>query len=457
MRGCMVLLTIALAALAQESVVAPNAEPLATVPPGTPLRVAMERRVAIKRVGEPIQGRLVDPVFVFDRVVLPAGSLVKGHIAEIGGIPTRRRLRAILSGNFTPPRDVRAQFDALVLSDGLRLSIRTSLSRGTSHIIRVAKERKSQWEPNRPAIRGFSAPGRMSQLKSTLLGMLPYHRQAWPAGTRFEGVLQEPLTAPLPGPVEARTGKAAVTQPEAQEVNARLLTPISSATARKGAPVEAAVTRPVFSTDHELLIPEGSRLFGNVVEAQPARRFHRNGKVLLVFHQIKLPVGTVQRIQGYLEGVEADFNAHLALDSEGAARAQSPKTRFIFPVIASAVAGLSLHQDYNSQGIPDQDIAGRAESGAVGLGLIGTLLAQTSRTLASSIAFAGAGFSVYSNFIARGEDVILPENTPVIVSLRTRGGEAAASPRSTKPADSNGLILPLIRATNPARTAGGTK
>src|ERR1035437_8887361 len=94
------------------------------------------------------------------------------------------------------------------------------------------------------------------------------------------------------------------------------------------------------------------------------------------------------------------------------------KTRFIFPAIAIAVSGLSFHQDYNAQGVPDQDIAGRAESGAVGLGWIGTLLAQTSRTLASGMAFTGAGFSVYSTFIARGEDVVLPANTPVKVSLR---------------------------------------
>jgi hypothetical protein len=87
------------------------------------------------------------------------------------------------------------------------------------------------------------------------------------------------------------------------------------------------------------------------------------------------------------------------------------------------VAGLSFHQDYNAQGVPDQDIAGRAESGAVGLGLIGTVLAQTSRTLASSTAFTGAAFSVYSNFIARGEDVVLPANTPVKISLGARGGQ----------------------------------
>src|SRR5665811_590279 len=134
MRGCIVWLTIAVASLAQKTPVAPGAQPGTTVPAGVPLRVALERRVAIKRVGEPIQGRLVEPIYVYDRVVLPAGSVVEGHIAEIGGVPARKRLKAILSGNFTPPREVRAQFDALVLSDGSRLSLRTSLSRGTTHL-----------------------------------------------------------------------------------------------------------------------------------------------------------------------------------------------------------------------------------------------------------------------------------------------------------------------------------
>jgi len=277
---------------------------------------------------------------------------------------------------------------------------------------------------DRAALLAFKAPGKMSRLKATLLGMLPYQRQAWPAGTLFTGVLQEPLAAPAPRGVETRTDYLAGAEPEARELDARLLTPIHSATARRGASVEAIVTRPLFSTDQRLLIPEGSLLLGDVVEAQPARRLHRNGKVHFVFRQIKLPPGTVQSIQGHLEGVEADYDAHLAIDSEGATRASSPKTRFIFPAIAVAVAGLSLHQDYNADGVPDQDIAGRAESGAVGLGLIGTLLAQSSRTLASSIAFTGAGFSVYSTFIARGHDVVLPANTPVKVSISARGSEA---------------------------------
>jgi hypothetical protein len=255
--------------------------------------------------------------------------------------------------------------------------------------------------------------------------MLPYHRQAWQAGTLFNGVLLEPLTGLEPRPVEAGTDHPIIAESETQEVAARLITPVSSANARRGSPVEAVVTRPLFSADHSLLIPEGSRLLGEVVEAQRARFLHRNGKVLFAFREMKLPASAAQGIQGYLESMEADFNQHLVLDSEGAAHVDSPKTRFIFPAIAAAVAGLSFHQDYNAQGVPDWDIGGRAESGAVGLGLIGTVLTQIGpRAFASSIAITGAAFSVYSNFIGRGANVVLPVNTPVKISVKARDAEA---------------------------------
>ena len=160
MRGCLVLLTIAVAASAQAPPEAPTTPAGATVPSGVPLRVALEHRFAIKRVGEPIQGRLVEPIYVFDRVVLPAGSSVEGHIAEIGGVPARRRLTAILSGNFTPPRDVRAQFDTLVLRDSQRpprveLLIRCALGnqsasrKGGSPRLEALETRSKKWTGRR--------------------------------------------------------------------------------------------------------------------------------------------------------------------------------------------------------------------------------------------------------------------------------------------------------------------
>ena len=438
MSGSFLLLSIAVAASAQQSPVASGARPGTTVPAGVPLRVALEHRVVIKHVGDPIRGRLVDPVYVVDRVILPAGSIAEGHVAAIGGVPTARRLKAILSGDFTPARDVRAQFDNLVLDDGSRLPVRTSFSRGTAHTMRISptqenqdgtrsalrKARDGTTEMDGPATRAFQTPGKMSRLKSTLFGMFPYHRQTWAAGTLFSSVLQEPVTGPPQNYAAARTDHPAAAQPEDQEVHARLLHPVNSRTARRGEPVEAEVTRPQFSTDHRLLIPEGSRLLGEITEARAARRFHRNGKVFFVFRQLQTPGSAAQSIQGYLEGVEADFDAHVALDPEGALRVRSPKARFLFPAIAIAATGLSFHQDINAQGVPDQDIAGRAESGAVGLGLLGTVLAQASRTLASGIAFSGAAFSVYSTFIARGAEVALPTNTQVRVNIKARRGGA---------------------------------
>jgi hypothetical protein len=200
---------------------------------------------------------------------------------------------------------------------------------------------------------------------------------------------------------------------------------------------------PVFAADHSLLIPEGSHLLGEVVEAQRARFLHRNGKVLFVFRQVRLPAGAAEGVQGYLQGVDADFNQHLALDSEGATRVKSPSTRFIFPALAAAAAGLSFHQDYNAEGVPDRDMGGRAESGAVGLGLVGTLLAQLGpRGLASGIAIAGAGFSVYTTFIARGQDVVLPANTTVKIGLKERDGQPAAGQPAQRRGDA-GRTAPL--------------
>ena len=445
MRESVIWLAIAGTVLAQEPRVAPHAQPGAAIPAGVPLRVALARRVAIKRVGEPIEGRLVEPIYRFDGMVLPAGVLVEGHVAAIGGVPLGRRLTALLYGNLTPPREVRAEFDALVLQDGSRLLLRTEPAHGTAHTMRVGKPRKKGeerksvlagaqdkfGEMNRAAILAFRTPGKMSRLKSRLFEMLPYHPQAWPAGTLFNAALRDPLS--VPGQSAAPALDSGVPDSEAQVVNARLLGPVSSATAQRGSPVVAVVTRPVFAPDHTLLIPEGARLLGDVVEARRARSFHRNGKVLFVFRQVDQPARAPRNIQGYLEGLEGDFNDHLVLDAEGATRVSSPSTRFIFPAIAAAVAGLSFHQDYNAEGVPDQDIGGRAESGAVGLGLIGTVLTQVGpRAFASSIAITGAAFSIYSTFIARGKDVLLPANTPLAVSLKAR--DAGSSPVPQSPA-----------------------
>ncbi len=67
MRGYYCLMTITMVAVAQQAPLPTGAQPGTTVESGVLLRIALERRVAIKRRGQPVQGRLVEPIYVFDR------------------------------------------------------------------------------------------------------------------------------------------------------------------------------------------------------------------------------------------------------------------------------------------------------------------------------------------------------------------------------------------------------
>ena len=47
---------------------------------GRPLRVALDERVRVKRVGQPVTATVVEPVYAYDRIVVPAGAKVLGRI-----------------------------------------------------------------------------------------------------------------------------------------------------------------------------------------------------------------------------------------------------------------------------------------------------------------------------------------------------------------------------------------
>lgn len=70
---------------------APAASIALTIPAGTPLKVALDQELRIRKVGQPVHGRIVEPVYAFDKLVVPAGSEVNGKIAEIEGISKKRR------------------------------------------------------------------------------------------------------------------------------------------------------------------------------------------------------------------------------------------------------------------------------------------------------------------------------------------------------------------------------
>src|SRR5689334_9192004 len=98
------------------------------IPKDTPLQVKIEKRIRIKGVSQQITGRVVQPVFVFNQEVIPAGSEMIGHIARLNPVNKQRRFKAVLNGDFTPLRNPEIQFDVLKLADGKTMLIKTGIA-----------------------------------------------------------------------------------------------------------------------------------------------------------------------------------------------------------------------------------------------------------------------------------------------------------------------------------------
>src|ERR1039458_4582099 len=62
-----------LMATTPDQVVPPQVVPL-TVPKQTSLQVALDKELRVRKVGQSVSARLVDPVYAFDRLVVPGGS-----------------------------------------------------------------------------------------------------------------------------------------------------------------------------------------------------------------------------------------------------------------------------------------------------------------------------------------------------------------------------------------------
>jgi hypothetical protein len=425
-----------------------------SVPKGTPLQVALDREVCVKKVGEAIQGRIVEPVYAFDHVVVPVGAEVTGHVTKIERISGGKRTLAALDADFTPTRKVEVNFNELVLPDGRRMRLATSVTPGSGQVIqfvaaaenkkknksvkdaasektRQAKEQaRQEWNE---AIKQLETPGRVHRAKRYIEAQLPVHRQYIPAGTVYFAELNEPLdfgselmtpqmAAAIGGPL-----------PPGSVVRAWLVTPLTSASAHKGDDVQAVLSEPLLDGEKRLILPQGSQLKGTVRQVQPARRMKKNGQLRIEFRELVPPDGIQQKVEATLEGVQAGKDANVKLDSEGGAEATTSKTRYLATGVSLALAAASMRTDNDAGhgggngtgGDPGSRVAG----GANGFKLVGMALglAVRSRALGYTMGAYGAGMSVYSHFLARGTEVVFPKNTAMEIGVGTRKESTRAS------------------------------
>jgi hypothetical protein len=412
---------------------------------GAPLWLALAKPLPAKHAGETVEARLVEPIYAFDRIVVPAGTQVLGHVTKVKPVPHRVRERAILAGDFTPLRDAQIEFDTLVFKDGKRVPMRTKVSAGLPDVVHLqsaspaAQKHKSEATQvadlarqeikarRQEAMDAIKGPGKMKRIKTRALAMLPYHSQTMPVGTRFDAELLAPLdfgTATCPAQDLVKIGSS---EPPVGVVHARLITPLSSATAHRGKPVEAIISRPLYTADHHLILPVGSRLEGTVLQATPARRMNRTGSLRFTFHRAVPPSGMAQTVEGNLSGVAASREDHIKLDAEGGAHATHPKSGYVLPVLDVMLASSTLdgldhhaHLEHRHYDGPNPD---RAATGGIGFGLIGAVAALSSHIAATGFGFWGAGWGVYNRFIARGTEVVFPLDTPMEITLGSHGGE----------------------------------
>jgi hypothetical protein len=437
------VLVMSLAVARYSAAQSPNSTIALTVSAGRPVDVVIDARIVPKRIGQPISGVLVQPIYSYDRVVVPAGTKVTGHVAAIAGPSKHERFNALLNGDLTPHRRIVLTFDELVLAGDATIPIQTATKKEIPRATRTQAPDSADGDARRSPLgqataqakatiadarqRGrdvlaeIARPGRSARLKDEVLQRLPYHPQIIQAGTGYHAELLAPLdfgvvTSSELAPSGARPAPSSV-------LNARLLTPLDSAKTPRGTPVHAVVTQPVFSPDNQLIFPEGTVIDGEVTLARPARRLHRNGQLRFLFESVHRPAAEPTPMLASLAAIESSEDARLALDDEGGATLKNSNTRFIAPALAllalRGTADRHEHPDPDGDGhmIESGAPGARSAGGFLGLGVLGVVVSHFSRPLSVGLSLVGVARTLHSNVLGRGREVEFPADTNLQLQL----------------------------------------
>lgn len=399
-----------------------------TVPEGVPLHVSLKKPLNVRVVGQTLQAYLTEPVYAFDRVVIPKGSELDGRIVALLPPSKRKRAGYYLNADFSPHRTVQVQFAILILPSGLRIPVQTKIAPDVGVVMRLEANPQNasagrarsfisnQWHS---AIAQAKPSALWKSFKHLLSSEWPYHKQKFPAGTVFVAELEQPLdfgAVRIPSSEEQTIGL----MPSANTLAfARLTVGLNSAIALPGAPVDAVLTRPVFSKANELLLPVGARLEGTVVRAKPARSLHRNGRLLFRLDRVKLPSGISHPIEMSLQGVEVPQSSRLRMNSEGEASvADSKESRVLRTAFSAAIATSTFDSDSGHAGATATS-ENRPLGGLSGYKLIGLAIAFGARSpiLSRTLGVWGTAQSLYLHFIGPGKNLVLPKNTPIEISF----------------------------------------
>ena len=416
-----------------------------TVPTGTPLAVAIDQHYPM-RAGTVIRGRLLYPIYADNQLLLPQNTVVTGSVVKLLS-DRKRRVNAILGGDFTPFHTPEVQFTQIQLPGGATIPLACGPAATGTQIYRAVAPPASkggffrqEFNSGLSAVRGdiaaFTAPGKDDRLLQWFYGRIPYHPQSIEKGTSWTvettadlDLPAQPATPPTP-PTPARKShfweepvpraQSASSDTGAWIVQANLAEAVSSETSKNGQTIKAVVAEPIFNPDHTIAVPQGATLVGEVTRAKPARHFGRTGVLSFSFSQLILPNAEPQTVETRLTG--ADSAQNIALNSEGQAKSK-PQDKLAIPLFLAMLASRPLDQDCGHRGGCAGNTPGKSGvGGAAGLGLVGTIvgIAGGSPYAAAGIGYWGAARAVYSRWIARGQKITFAKDTRIVVETTPR-------------------------------------
>ncbi|MBS1856394.1 MAG: hypothetical protein JST11_13590 [Acidobacteria bacterium] len=439
------------------------------VPSGAPLRLYLTRRLP-KRAGAPVEAKVLEPVFAFDKEVIPAGSVARGVVSRVQPPGKWQRTRTMLAGDFTPLHEAEVSFLSLTLPDGKQIALRTAETEALNSIyVEPSKKQKPRKQKPQPQTQNggllgtakqtakdrvagavnartqgvfdvVRGPDKKEKLIDFLWSKLPYHPQYLRKGTRFDAPLEAPLGFGTETVRRADLDELGA-QPQPDSVaRVRLLTALTSASAKPGDKVEAVMAAPLFAADRKLVLPEGARLEGTVVVARKARSFHRAGRLRFNFQSIEMPAAVAGlkpeaaaqhpagKALATLNAAEGGGVAPIKVDAEGGVQAQESKSRFLAPAISLMLANRAADNDagrnHATGGGTGANVSGRTLGGGLGLGMAGAAVAQSSRWVGMAFGYYGLAWSVYSNLVARGGEVEFDRNAMMEIRFETRANDA---------------------------------
>lgn len=395
---------------------------------GLPLRVQIDHRYRMRK-GKPIEGRLIDPVYAGEHIVLPVSTRIYGDISGLTPIHGSKRIWARLNGDFTPLKQPVLHFSSVKLPDGSSLPIDAEASERTANMVKMGPpvKKKSRMQKIKAAIHAkfvgikqgisnaFHSKHKSERALQILYGQLPYHPQDIWTGTEFDAVLTQPAIVPDPN----ANHLLPVTPPHGHippgTIDVRLITPLTSKTDKYGTPVKAVLTQPYLSKNHkDVILPNGTVLTGLVTQAKPARYWGRNGTLRFTFRQVKLPAGTTENVNAQMTAVEGRKGQNVTVDSEGGAHANSDKGKYMDPLVLGYLAGANA-LDTNQNQVD-------AATTSNGFGLPARILSIlfVSGTTISVFAYYSAGQSVARRWIMRGHQVVFAKNTRMQLAIADR-------------------------------------